>query len=143
MKKVRSKELLGKTLEALIPRGQRYAMARAAEVNPDSVARWARGDNEPGALELAKLAAVLNRTMDSLVYDVGPQPLPALMPRVELSFDEWDRAEIDAALRALDQLRTIAKLADPKGKRKFDIVKAFCAVPVETLRIIEAQQHKP
>jgi transcriptional regulator with XRE-family HTH domain len=140
MKRVRSKEEFGLELAGLIPKGSRYAIARDAGVNPDSVARWAQGQNEPGALELAKLALVLDRSVDSLLYDIGPQPLSEILSEEAVGFTPEHRAILSQALRALLKLVAIDQPQSADGN--FDLVRTFCSIPIDTLRAVEAARRR-
>ena len=108
--------------------------AEAYRVQADTIRRWVRGENDPGALELGRVALVVGVSLDSLVYDTEPRPA-VLAPPSGTSFSEKQLAELLEGVRALDRLNRLI------GHR-IDVVATYCAAPKGTLAAIEARASK-
>lgn len=107
-------------------------------VQADTIRRWVRGENEPAALQLARVALVVNVSLDSLVYDTEIRPV--VLSSVESwSFSEKQMADLLEGFRALDQLNRLVKKQNPQR----DVVGPFCAAPKMALSAVLACSSNP
>lgn len=104
-------------------------------VKADTIRRWVRGEHEPGALELARVAQVVKVSLDSLVYDQEMRPAVLSSPQ-GWSFSEKQMATLLEGFRALDQLNRLV------GDR-MDVVGTYCDAPKTTLAAILARSSSP
>jgi transcriptional regulator with XRE-family HTH domain len=130
---VRTATELGRALRAAIEvadTGNIPAIEAATGVKADTIRRWCRGENEPGAIELGRVAKVLAVSLDALVFDCDLRPA-VLAPAAGWSFSEKQLAELLEGFRALDRLNRLV------GHR-IDVVATYCAAPKGTLAAIES-----
>ena len=141
---VRSLTELGRVLKSAIERSAKTvptvsddtATTELYRVQADTIRRWIRGENDPAATQLARVAKVLNVSVDSLVFDVDPRPPVDLSPAAGWSFSERQLAELLEGFRTLDQLNR--RLGDT-----IDVVATYCAAPKGTLAALISQDAPP
>jgi hypothetical protein len=111
------------------------ATPESHRVKADTIRRWCRGEHEPGALELGRVALAVGISLDSLVFDSDVRPV-ALSNASAWSFSEKQMAELIEGFRALDRLNR-------ECGKDLDVVATYCAAPKGTLAAILGRDNDP
>lgn len=111
------------------------ATPESQRVKADTIRRWCRGEHEPGALELGRVALAVGISLDSLVFDSDVRPV-ALSNASAWSFSEKQMAELIEGFRALDRLNR-------ECGKDLDVVATYCAAPKGTLAALQSSEKIP